>query len=114
MEMEWQDGAYYSKVFQQKSVDKIIIKYKPDSSYENYFVRLFDPSGPEVTLNSPIDNYNSSEPIIIFNCTASDDLNLTNVTLYGNWTGTWQANETNSSGINDTDYLFTKTINPGS
>jgi len=43
MKIEWQDGAYYSKVFQQKSVDKIIIKYRPQQSHEVYRVRLFDP-----------------------------------------------------------------------
>lgn len=44
MKIEWEDGAYYSKVFQQKvASDKIIIKYRPQSNYEDYFVRLFDP-----------------------------------------------------------------------
>ena len=44
MKIEWQDGNYYSKVFQQKvASDKIIIKYRPESNYEFYKVRLFDP-----------------------------------------------------------------------
>lgn len=43
MKIEWQDGAYYSKVFQQKSSDKIIIKYRPQDDDETYNVRLFDP-----------------------------------------------------------------------
>lgn len=43
MKIEWGPGAYYSKVFQQKSVDKIIIKYRPQSSHETYKVRLYDP-----------------------------------------------------------------------
>lgn len=43
MKMEWQEGSYYSKVFQQKSSDKIIVKYRPQSNYEIYNVRLFDP-----------------------------------------------------------------------
>lgn len=43
MKIEWENG-YYSKVFQQKvASDKIIIKYRPTSSYEVYNVRLFDP-----------------------------------------------------------------------
>jgi len=47
MKMEWQDGAYYSKVFQQKvASDKIIVKYKPSDDFETYYVRLYD---PEVT-----------------------------------------------------------------
>ena len=43
MQIEWEDGAYFSKVYQQKSVDKIIIKYKPQDNDETYSVRLFDP-----------------------------------------------------------------------
>ena len=49
MKVEWQDGAYYSKVFQQKvASDKLIIKYRPTSSDESYLVRLFD---PDIDLN---------------------------------------------------------------
>lgn len=44
-----------------------------------------------------------------FNCSASDDLTLTNVTLYHNGTGTWHANETESAGGNK-DYTFAKTF----
>jgi len=45
MKISWQDGAYYSKVFQQKvASDKIIIRYRPEDNYETYEVRLFDPS----------------------------------------------------------------------
>ena len=43
MKLEWQEGAYYAKVFQQKSTDKIIVKYRPKSNYEKYLVRIFDP-----------------------------------------------------------------------
>jgi hypothetical protein len=71
-----------------------------------------DTTNPTVTLNTPVDNANFSSSIT-FNGTASDNINLTNVTLYGNWTGSWIANETNSSGINNSDYIFTKTISDG-
>ena len=47
---------------------------------------------------------------ITFNCTVSDDINLTNVTLYGDW-NSWSAKQTNSSGINNTDYYFTVNLN---
>ena len=65
---------------------------------------------PDVTLNSPIDNYNSTSNIITFNCTVFDDINLINVSLYINGT----INETNSSGINNTAYTWTKTLAQGS
>jgi len=45
MKLEWQDGYEWAKVYQQKvASDKIIIRYKPQSDYETYRVRLFDPS----------------------------------------------------------------------
>lgn len=44
MKVEWQDGAYYSKVLQQKvRPDKIIIKYRPTKNYEIYHTRMYDP-----------------------------------------------------------------------
>ncbi len=64
---------------------------------------------PTVTLNSPINGFNQTSSTIDFNCTAYDNVNLTNVTLYNNLGGTWQANGTNSSGINNTAYIFTRT-----
>ena len=72
----------------------------------NYFEGL---QGPDVVLNEPIENYNSSNRTITFNCSASDDRNLINVSLYLNEI----LNETNSSGINNTDYVFTKTLSEG-
>ncbi len=53
MKIEWDDRAYYSKVFQQKyASDKIIIKFKPDKDYETFSVRLFDPEIKNLTLSS--------------------------------------------------------------
>ena len=43
MQIEWESGNYYSKVFQQIVSDKIIVKYRPTSNDETYSVRLFDP-----------------------------------------------------------------------
>lgn len=44
MKVEWQDGAYYAKIFNQKvASDKFIIKYRPQSDFETYNVRMFDP-----------------------------------------------------------------------
>jgi len=68
---------------------------------------------PTVTLNSPINHYNSSSASIIFNCSIIDDKDIANVSLYGNWTGSWLLNETNSSGINNVNYTFTKDITDG-
>ena len=57
---------------------------------------------PISTLNSPSSaNYTTIQDITI-NCTASDDINLTSVKLYQNDA----LNTTNSSGINNSDYIF--------
>jgi hypothetical protein len=69
---------------------------------------------PTSTLNSPVDYYNTSSSSITFECSAYDDINLIDVSLYTNTTGSWALNETNSSGINNTNYLFSKTISDGS
>jgi len=66
-----------------------------------------------VTLNSPSDGYDSTDTDIVFNCSAESNTNLTNITLYGNWTGTWQANETaNLTGLSNLT-TFTKTLSVG-
>ncbi len=68
---------------------------------------------PVVLLNSPVEYFNSTSNTIIFNGTVWDDFNLFNVTLYGNWGDGWHGNETNSSGINNTDYIFNKSLIDG-
>lgn len=66
-----------------------------------------DSTAPSVSLNNPADSYSTTSNTIEFNATASDDVNLTNVSLYGNWSGSWAVNSTNSSPINDTLVNFT-------
>ena len=44
MKLEWQEGSYRSKVYQQSTVsDKIIIRYRPESNDETYNIKLIDP-----------------------------------------------------------------------
>lgn len=62
-----------------------------------------------VSLNSPVNAYNSSSSNITFNGTASDDTAIINVSLIID--GVY--NETNTSGINNTNYLFTKSLIDG-
>ena len=66
-------------------------------------------ANPVVTLNSPVTGYNTTIPTIDFNCTASDDKGITNVSLLINGT----IEQTNTSGINGTDYLFTHILTDG-
>lgn len=65
---------------------------------------------PIVTLNSPANNTNFSVSSVTFNCTASDDIKLSNVTLKINETN----NGTDSSGINNSNYIFSRVFNDGS
>lgn len=64
---------------------------------------------PIVTLNSPVDTFNTTSQTINFNGSITSSLVIINVTLIIDGIN----NETNSSGINDTDYLFTKVISDG-
>ncbi len=66
---------------------------------------------PTITLNSPIDNINyTTSPIQInFSCYGSDDINLSSVGLYIDGS----LDQLNASGINNTNYTFTKTLTEG-
>ena len=64
---------------------------------------------PAVTLNTPINNTNSSTATNLLNCTPSDDVNLVNNSLILDGA----LNETNSSGINATLYTFEKVLSEG-
>ena len=66
-------------------------------------------SGTSITLNSPVDIFNSTSQTINFNGTVTSLVGIINVSLILN--GIY--NETNSSGVNIIDYLFTKTISDG-
>jgi len=66
-----------------------------------------DMESPNISLNSPVNNFNSSSYTVTFNATVFDNINLTNVSLWGNWTGSFIVNQSNASGENNTDYIFT-------
>lgn len=66
-----------------------------------------------VTLNSPKNDSNLSSSIVNFNCSASSTTTLSNMTLYGDWSGSWAANQTeNISGASNTS-IFTESIPQG-
>ncbi len=69
-------------------------------------------SPPIVILNLPQNNLNYTiEPLQInFSCYASDDINLASVGLYINGI----LDQLNASGVNNTNYTFTKTLTEGS
>ncbi len=69
---------------------------------------------PNVTSLIPINFANISQPLLNLSCSVSDlDANLANVSLYGNWTGTFSLNETISSSGSSSLINFTKNISEG-
>ncbi len=78
------------------------------SSSRTNFLFVIDNLFPNITLNSPINGYNSSSRSAVFNATIREDFNLTNVSLWADFSGNFVINQTNSSGTNG-DYLFNVT-----
>jgi len=60
-----------------------------------------------VSLESPSAGYNATRRATTFNCSANASSGLYNITLYGNFTGTWQANRTNIVGGTTNSTAFT-------
>lgn len=58
------------------------------------FLVLASSGAPTVFLVSPVDNFNDTDGYVFFECNATTDKELVNVTLYTNITGTWEANQT--------------------
>ena len=83
------------------------------SGTEDYVENITLNSPPTTELIFPYSFSNISTNEINFNCSASDlDNNLKEISLYGNWTGVWELNETkeiNAGGFT----TFTKNIAEG-
>jgi hypothetical protein len=70
-------------------------------------------SPPSTSLNFPLD-YDNVSSDVIFNCSSSDlDTNLANVTLYGNWSSGWHADETKTISGSILTTTFSKSISEG-
>ncbi len=70
-------------------------------------------SVPHTTLGIPKNALHTRLTNIKFACNASDEMQLTNMSLYGNWSGGWHANETvNVSGTSNST-IFTKVLPEG-
>ncbi len=66
---------------------------------------------PNASLISPI-NYENASDEVEFNCSASDFDGLSNLTLYGSWSG-WHANETKPVSGTYSEEIFTKNLTEG-
>jgi len=88
------------------TTDEIIQLYNAGAGIS--YTDVFD-TAPEITLNSPTtQNYTTHQSLEI-NFTALDDMSLESVKLYVNDI----LNQTNASGINNTNYLFNLDLGDG-
>ncbi len=65
------------------------------------------------TLLTPVNANLNSSTAMIFNCSARDYLELANITLYGNWSSGWHANETKTLSGTSNSATFSKTLADG-
>ncbi len=72
-----------------------------------------DTTSITVTLLTPVSGNQNSSALVIFNCSAQHYMELRNITLYGNWSGGWHANETAGISGNRSSAVFSKTIADG-
>lgn len=56
---------------------------------------------------NPVDTYNTSSQSIKFELKCSDNLNVNTLQIFGNWKGSWVANATNLTPINDSYWNIT-------
>ncbi len=66
---------------------------------------------PNASLMSPV-NYENKSDEVSFNCSAADFDGLSNITLYGNWSG-WHANETKTVSGTYNETFFVKNLSEG-
>ncbi|HUW43980.1 MAG TPA: LamG-like jellyroll fold domain-containing protein, partial [Bacillota bacterium] len=71
------------------------------SNLQTYTVNNINPTA---SFETPVDTYNSTTNSITFELSCFDNLDTDYLILYGNWTGIWHANQTNSTPINDTTW----------
>ena len=96
------EGAIWSRVVTTAEMENLYSGRSPPIFNDTQV------DAPIVTLNYPTDNLNfTTSPITInFNCSVYDNINLTEVKLLIDDV----VDQTNASGINNTDYIFSKTF----
>lgn len=100
----------FSKVLSSGLHNWSVIAYNLNNTYnqsETRYINLTIAS-PTITLNAPINYFNTTNISILFNASVTDNLKVQNVSLYINGV----LNETNTSNYNGT-YLFNKTLGEG-
>ena len=113
MEIEFQDGYMWAKIYQQKvASDKLIIRYRPNGPYDLYYTRMFDPTPEGAGVLNMTFNNASQRQTGIYNVTFAQDLSFeanngsVNNATYDNESG-WNFNGTLLTGA----YKFDKVAN---
>jgi len=97
------DGDHTFNVFAVNESDIVSVKRTVKTGY----------TIPQID-NLPIITVDSPSFLVTFKTNVSDDYGIANVSLMGNWSGTWQEDQVNSSGINNASYIFNKNFySPG-
>ncbi|MBS3131731.1 hypothetical protein J4212_04830 [Candidatus Woesearchaeota archaeon] len=68
---------------------------------------------PIVTLISPSTGHITNSPLLLFNCSATDNTQLKNMTLFGNFDGAFAENGTNLIGGVSNNTNFSRTLGEG-
>ncbi len=72
-----------------------------------------DVTTPIVTLNRPATTSSSANATVVLNCSVRENRELANITLYGNWSTGWHANETVRVNGTSNETTFTKVLGDG-
>ncbi len=96
------DRAYHWNVFCNDSTSNSVF----NSTNRTY---ILDTTAPIVSLNTPNNGNHTNSTSVTFNCSATDT-NLSNITLYGNLSGGWQADETKTASGRSSYSTFTKIL----
>ena len=74
-----------------------------NTALNNSYVVWVDTTTPTPLFGTnPVNTYNDTDGSITFELKCSDNVNPSVLQLWGNWTGSWHANQTNSTPVNDT------------
>ncbi|MBW2975233.1 hypothetical protein KY366_05940, partial [Candidatus Woesearchaeota archaeon] len=63
------------------------------------FTVSVDTTNPAISLNRPVNGYNTSSRNISFNFTATDPSGMMNATIWANFSGSWLVNESNKTSL---------------
>jgi len=84
------------------------------TSYSIFEINVADTEFPNITVNSPLNNSNLSYTNITFNITAEEVNLIQNISIFGNWTGSFIRNITNSSSnLANNQTIFVINISQG-